>query len=98
MSEQAEETVDGVATTRYDIRLSDESVAALSALTPNELAWFELEYPDEVHTLSVWVADDLVQRIEIVYRDQVTTRARFFNFDGNITITAPPGPYLDSMD
>jgi hypothetical protein len=95
VSEQAADTVDGVSTTRYDIRLTDASIAALSRLTPNELAWFELEYPERVRSLRVWVADDLVHQIGIVHRERVT-RTRFFNFGGDVTITAPPGPYLPS--
>lgn len=97
VTERGEEIVTGVATTRYDLELTDASIVALSALTVHELAWFELEYPDSVRTLSVWVADDLVHQIEIAHRDQVT-RTRFFNFNGDITITAPPGPYLESND
>jgi hypothetical protein len=97
VSERGGDTLNGVSTTRYDIQLTDTSIAALSALTPNELAWFELEYPDEVQALSVWAADDLVHQIEIVHRDHVT-RTTFFNFGGDITITAPPGPYLQSND
>lgn len=89
--------LDGVTTTRYDIQLTETSVAALLALKPNELAWFELEYPDDVRTLSVWVADDLVHQVEITQRDQVT-RTRFFNFGAGMIITPPPGPYLPSND
>ena len=97
VTKQGGDTLDGVATTRYDIELTDASIAALSALTPNVLAWFELEYPDAVRTLSVWIADDLVHQIEIAQRDQIT-RTRFFNFGSDITITAPPGPYTPSTD
>ena len=62
------------------------------------LAWFELEYPDAVRTLSVWIADDLVhQDRDRPDRDQIT-RTRFFNFGSDITITAPPGPYTPSTD
>lgn len=97
VTERGEAAIDGVVTTRYDVQLTDTSIAALSALTPNELGWFELEYPNDVKTLSVWIADDLVHQIEISQRDQ-TTRTRFYNFGGEITITAPPGPYLASTD
>lgn len=97
VTERGEDSLNGVATTRYDIQLTDTSIAALSALTPNELAWFELEYPDAVETLSVWIADDLVHQIEIAQRDRIT-RTTFHNFGGEITITAPPGPYLPSDD
>lgn len=97
VTERGADSLNEVATTRYDIQLTDTSIAALSALTPNELAWFELEYPDAVKTMSVWIADDLVHQIEIAQRDQIT-RTTFYNFGAEITITAPPGPYLPADD
>jgi hypothetical protein len=97
VTDQGDDSINGVATTRYDIQLTDTSIAALSELTPNELAWFELEYPAAVTTMTVWIADNLVHQIEIAQRDQIT-RTRFFNFGGEITITAPPGPHLPSDD
>jgi hypothetical protein len=97
VTDHGEDSINGVATTRYDIQLTDTSVAALSTLTPNALAWFELEYPDAVTRMTVWIADNLVHQIEIAQRDQIT-RTRFFNFGGEITITAPPGPHLPSDD
>ncbi len=97
VTEQGAEELDGVITTRYDIVLTDTSTAALSALTPNELAWFELEDPGAVETLSVWVADDLVHQIEIADADRVV-RTRFSDFGAEITITAPPGPYVPAGD
>ena len=95
--ERGQEDLDGVTTTRYDIQLTAESIAALSALSPGELAWFELEYPDAVTSLSVWVADDLVHQVEISQRDQ-TSRTRFFDLGEEQTITAPPGPSTPSDD
>jgi len=97
VTERGDEVLGGITTTRYDIQLTDASVAALAALSPGELAWFELEYPDAVKTLSVWVADDLVHQVEIAQRDQ-TSRTRLFNFGEEQTITAPPGPYEPATD
>lgn len=97
VSDGGEEVLDGVTTTRYDLELTDASIAALSALTPSELARFELEHPEDVEALSVWVADDCVHQVEIAHRDRLT-RTRFFNFNGDITITAPPGPYGERDD
>lgn len=97
VTERGDESVDGVTTTRYDIELTETSIAALSALTPNELAWFELEHPHDVTSLSVWIADGLIRQVEIAQRDQVS-RTRFFNFGSDITITAPPGPYVPAEE
>ena len=93
--ERGDPTVADIATTRYEIHLTGKSVAALSALTPNQLAWFELENPSEVDRLTVWVAAGLVRQIEIKSGDR-STRTRFFNFNGDIRVTAPPGPYAES--
>ena len=90
MTKQGGDTLDGVATARYDIELTDASIAALSALTPNVLAWFELRYFDAVRTLSVWIADEHFQAVEITDTTEIT-RTRFFNFGSSITITARPG-------
>lgn len=92
---RGDDTVADVATTRYAIQLTAKSITALSALTPNQLAWFELEYPGEVTGLTVWVSAGLVRQIEIKSGDRAT-RTRFFNFNGDISVTAPPGPYVEA--
>jgi hypothetical protein len=94
VTESGSQTVGSVEATRYDIELSDRSIAALQALTPNELAWFELEYPDQVDSVSIWIGDDLVRQIEIV-QNGATARATYSNFNGDIDITAPSGPFVD---
>lgn len=48
-------------------------------------------------TLRVWVADDLVHQIEIADAEQVV-RTRFSDFGAEITITAPPSPYIPAGD
>lgn len=97
VTERGTDTIDGVVTTRYDIQLTPASVAALSDLTPSELAWFELECPQDVESMSVWVAEGLVRQIEVT-QHQFVSRTRFFNFGADITITAPPGPYASAED
>lgn len=94
VTEVGTEQVGDVEAVRYDIVLGSDAVAALAALTPNQLAWFELEYPEQVDSMSVWIADGLVRQIETEQRDQ-TIRTRFFNLNGDVRIEAPPGPYVE---
>lgn len=91
------ETVRGVEATHYRIVPDAETREALAALSPGELAWFELEYPDRVTGIDVWVADDLIRRIEVTADlsddpadDEVdTTTVDYYDFDADITITPP---------
>lgn len=106
VTEQEAEQLDGVTATRYDIVLTDSSVEALAALEPAQLGWFELEYPDLVRELSVWIDDGLIRQVEVTSAvntssnqgELKTTRARFTNLDDDVTVTPPPGPYSRSED
>jgi hypothetical protein len=91
VSELGQETVAGVVTTRYDIAPTDRSVAAFSALGPIP----ELDEPPAIERLSVWIADDRLHQIEVVHDDGRAVRVTLFNLDGEITITPPPGPYVE---
>jgi hypothetical protein len=90
------ETISGVLTTRYDVALTARSIDALSSLTPEQLAWFDLDDPNQVDPLSVWIADDHIRRIEVAHSNRATTRTTFANLNGDITITPPPGPDVES--
>jgi hypothetical protein len=92
VTEAGSQTISGVLTTRYDIALTARSIDALSSLTPEQLAWFDLDDPNQVDQLSVWIADDHIHRIEIAHSDGATTRTAFSNLNDDITITPPPGP------
>jgi hypothetical protein len=96
VTEAGSEAVGGVVTTRYDIALTARSIDALSSLTPEQLAWFDLDDPSQVDQLSVWVADDHIRRIEIAHSDGATTRTAFSNLNDDITITPPPGSSVES--
>jgi hypothetical protein len=111
INELGTERVGDISAVRYFIALTPQAVAALSALPENQLAWFELGYPDRVSSMSVWIADGLIHQVEIMQDGQViqddsfvhpiersarTTRIRFFNFNGDVRVEAPPGPYVDS--
>lgn len=84
----------GLITTRYDIRLDAGSIEALSKLRRDELAWFELEYPDQVDTVQLWISDGMIHQMEIHSQDQ-WTRLEFHSFGEPVHIEAPPGPYVD---
>jgi hypothetical protein len=92
VTEAGSQTISGVLTTRYDIALTARSIDALSSLTPEQLAWFDLDDPNQIDQLSVWIADDHIHRIEIAHSDGATTRTAFSNLNDDITITPPPGP------
>jgi hypothetical protein len=85
------EPVRGQEAQHYRIKLTDESKAALGALDPSQLSRFELEYPEGVVGLEVWVADDLIRRIS-VRSDWETgegSTIEFFDFGADITIRPP---------
>jgi outer membrane lipoprotein-sorting protein len=88
------ESVDGVDARHYRIDLDSATRQALAELDPIELAWFELEYPDEVTNLDVWVAEDLIRRIDITSEisangppETVTTRVDYFDLNSDVTIS-----------
>ena len=88
------EDLGAVSARRYDIRLGPDSVEALSKLERSELAWFELEYPERVDTMRVWIADGVIRQMELRSADQ-TTRIEFHNLGQEVDIDTPPGPYAD---
>ncbi len=96
VTEAGSQSIGSVESTRYDIDPSEQSTAALNALTPNELVWFELEYPDQVESVSIWIGDDIIRQIELT-QNGVTTRVSYTNFNGDITVAAPSGPFVDNF-
>lgn len=106
--ETGSERVSGLEADRFDIEMSSSAAAALGRLSAEDLAWFELEYPDEVDRVSVWVADELIVKIEVhsayevdddngdIYQASLT-RTTFSNFNADFTIEAPPGPYVEAL-
>lgn len=78
--------------------LTPASRSALSALSPNQVAMFELEYPESVNTLDVWIADDLIRRIIVTTEsddgessEPSTNKAtiEFYDFGADISISPP---------
>lgn len=86
--------IDGELVERYDISPENDAVDAIARLDQGQLSWFELEYPDQVDTVSLWVHDGIVRQLEI-RTGQSTTRISFENLNGEIDIVAPPGPFTD---
>lgn len=97
--------VDGIEADQYRIEADDATREALAELAPTELAWFELEHPQQVTSIEIWVADDLIRRIEVTVdhsdspteRQVATTTVDYFDFHADIEITpltsdTTPGP------
>ena len=54
-------------------------------LSPSELAWFELEYPEDVTVIEVCTKDTLVRRINVGGRSRTST-ADFLDLGADIGI------------
>jgi hypothetical protein len=86
--------IDGVLTTHYVVPVTARTVAAVEAMGSELL-------PDSVEDLvqlGLWYDGDFLRRVDTVYRDGRTETTTIFNLNGDITITAPPGPYLTTPD
>lgn len=86
------EQVGSVEATHYEIRPSDTTRAALGDLTPSVLAWFELEYPESVTQIDVWVTENLIRRIRVAAREAgsvTSSTTDFFDFGADIHIEPP---------
>jgi outer membrane lipoprotein-sorting protein len=97
VQELGTEQIDGADARHLRLELSDESRAALFALPPSELAWFDLEGPGSVEVIDVWVAEGLIRRLRIEHAVQddgstyggETETIDFFDFGADITIEPP---------
>lgn len=90
VTEVGTESLDGVEAVHYAIALDGSGRAALEALTPGELAWFELESTFDVPRIELWVSEGLIRRI-VVHGDSGTATTEFWDFGAAIEIEAP-GP------
>lgn len=93
VTDLGKEDVAGVETTHYKIELGPTGTRALQELSPSELARFELEYPEGVVSLDVWVVDDLIRRIRIRSEFEAPSSPgstiEFYDFGADITIEPP---------
>lgn len=95
VEEVGTENGDGAESTHYRITPDARSRAALAQLKPGELAWFslDLEAPAAVDFIDVWVADEIIHRIDIRFAQDfflVSTTNRYFDFGANVVISPPP--------
>jgi hypothetical protein len=90
VTEKGTEQVRGADATHYQVTLTAESRKALAALPPTQAAWFELEHPEEITSIDIWTADDLIRRIVIDQPEQRTT-VESYDFGQPVTITKPAG-------
>lgn len=90
--EVGREAVRGQDAVHYRIDLDAGARKRLKALSPTQLAWFELEYPEQVRTLDVWVGDGVIRRIRLESvegKTPVSTTTEFYDFGADIRIKAP---------
>lgn len=72
--------------THYRIDLDEETRDRLAALPASQLAWFELEYPEQLRTMDVWVTDGLIGRVVLGSTDNDRTTTDFYDFGADITV------------
>lgn len=89
VTDLGEEEVRGAVADHYRIGLTPRSIEAISALTPSQVAQFELEYPQDVTAIDVWVDDDLIRRIDVRSTTQGRSTIEFYDFGADITIRPP---------
>ena len=94
VTELGNESVRGQDATHYRIDLDQPAKDRLSELSPGQLAWFELESPNNAVQLDVWVSDELIRRVRVVSEfgpgepSEVTT-TEFYDFGADIDISLP---------
>ncbi len=89
VDEVGTEDVRGAEAEHYRVELTDAGRTALAGLTPQELAWFELEYPNEVTAVDVWVAGGLVHRLRVDNLDGSAAVTEFWDLGAEVTIEPP---------
>jgi hypothetical protein len=99
VDEVGSEEVRGVEATHYRLQLADAGESALAGLSDKQQDWFGLIIGDGGlngdATVDIWVADGLVRRFEISSPDYGSQSVEFYDFNADITITPPPGPYAE---
>jgi negative regulator of sigma E activity len=86
----------GVKTTHYHAILTDKSRAALAALPVRQTAQLNVEQSkpplpaDQLITLDIWVADNLIRKITTETPERTTT-TEYYDFNHQTPIQIPPG-------
>jgi hypothetical protein len=99
VDEVGRDEVQGAETTHYRVQIADAPASALAALPDQQQDWFGLIIGDggldRDVTVDIWVADGLVRRFDISSPDYGTQSVDFHDFNADITINPPPGPYTE---
>lgn len=86
--------VRGADATHYRIGLDDAARRRLGDLPPNQRSAFELEAPDQIRSLDVWIGDGYIRRLRVTQEFEpagsLGTTVEFYDFGADITVT-PPG-------
>lgn len=90
VTDKGTEQVRGADTTHYQVKLTAESRKALTALPAGQTAWFEVEHPDQITSIDIWTAGDLIRRITVDQPERRTT-TEYYDFGQPVTITKPAG-------
>ena len=90
VTDKGTEQVRGADTTHYRVKLTAESRKALTALPAGQTAWFEVEHPDQITSIDIWTAGDLIRRITVDQPERRTT-TEYYDFGQPVTITKPAG-------
>ncbi|MEV7627898.1 hypothetical protein [Actinoplanes sp. NPDC089786] len=86
-----EEKVRGSEATHYRLEITTGARAALAALPAGQTAWFELENADEIASIDVWAAGNLIRRVTVDRGPAGSSSTEFYDFNQPITVTVPPG-------
>jgi hypothetical protein len=80
--------VRGTKATHYHLDMPDAARQKLSRLPKTELAWFDLDSPQDVTSVDVWVTGKTLRRITVNAGFR-TSDAVYYDFGAPITITTP---------
>lgn len=96
VSDLGTESLGDLQANHYRIMVDDASRAALGALPPSTLAWLELEYPEQVTMVDLWVSDGLIRQVRVESEEcapacsvSSTSTTELFDFNADITIEPP---------
>jgi hypothetical protein len=72
----------------YRLTMTDSTRQALGAVATGELAWFDLDSPQDVTSVDIWISGDRLDRLTMT-GSFGSSDMRYTDFGAPITITAP---------
>ena len=72
----------------YRLTMTDSSRQALGGVAKGELAWFDLDSPEFVNSVDIWVSGDRLDRLTMT-GSFGSSDMRYSDFGAPITITVP---------